>query len=1124
MSEAISPPPKRPRRLLRRAGLGVLLLLALLALAGVLGAFHLTGKPLSAPDWLRERIEARIAMEVPQVQVTFGDMVLVVDDGWAPRVRLRDLSVSTPSGEELAHFNELKANFALRPLLDGVVQPRDVSLSGIIVTLRRDEDGGFSLRGGVGSGGPARRAATLPELVGQLDALLQTPSLRALNSIDVRAITLQYNDTRANRAWTVDGGRMRLDRNGDDLALSADLAVLSGGTDVATLAANYASRIGEVAADFGVSIEGVSAQDVATQGPAFAWLGVLRAPISGSVRSGLNADGGFAPINATLQIGAGAVQPNDGTEPIPFKGARSYFSYDPALALLRFDELSVDSKWVSGLASGTASLEGIGDGGVFSTLTGQFNLRALRANPQDLYPEAIALDEADVDFQLSLNPFRVQIGRLQITDQGKTLLVDGTVEAARDGWRVAVDGQMDAVDPNRLLALWPEGLKPRTRTWLRANLLQAQVHNIDVALRLAPQRQPRSYVAFDFADASVKFLRTMPPVTQGQGHFSLTDSRLVIALDKGQVVAPEGGAIDVRGSAFILPDVRVKDGTPAVIRLKTRSAVTSALSLLNLPPLAVMDRAGMPVALAEGQAVLEGTLSVPLRRGGTPADVNFHFAGDLLGVTSDTLVKGRSLTAERLSVIADNGQLSIAGPGLIDGVGFDGRWVQPIGAGSDKSTLRGTVALDGKTLDTFGVSLPGGMVRGAGRAQIALDFARGAAPRFALSSSLEGLRLSVPQVSWSKPAGATGKLEITGQLGSVPKVDRLELSGPGLYASGGVTLTERGGLERLRFDPLRVGDWLDVPVDLLGQGAGKAVQVVLRGGALDMRRAAFGSSGGGGNAGPPGPPMEVRLDRLQITDTIALTGLSGRFGTAGGLDGSFVAALNGGTRVEGRVLPQNGRSAVRLTSADAGGVLRSAGLLKQIVGGNLSLTLLPVGAGGAFDGRMRATDVRVKDAPGIAALLNAVSVVGLVNELNGDGIYFDEVDGDFRLTPNRLTLTKGSAVGASMGLSMDGVYGLESGVIDMQGVISPVYLLNSIGSVLTRKGEGLIGFNYRLRGPATGPSVSVNPLSALTPGMFRDIFRAPPPTLPEVDGIAGSTLPQPEAPAENRVVERPEGR
>jgi hypothetical protein len=63
----------------------------------------------------------------------------------------------------------------------------------------------------------------------------------------------------------------------------------------------------------------------------------------------------------------------------------------------------------------------------------------------------------------------------------------------------------------------------------------------------------------------------------------------------------------------------------------------------------------------------------------------------------------------------------------------------------------------------------------------------------------------------------------------------------------------------------------------------------------------------------------------------------------------------------------------------------------------------------------------------------------------------------------------------------------------MQGVLSPIYILNGIGSLFTRRGEGLIGFNFNLTGPASNPTVAVNPLSVFTPGMFREIFRRPPP-------------------------------
>lgn len=1126
MRDPATTPPKPRRRKLHRFGIWTVLLIGVLGLAGVMATVVLVGKPITAPMWMQTRIEARLAADLPQAQVSFEELVMVVDEGWRPRVSLRDVAVRTPAGGEIVDFREVKISMAMRPLLSGKVQPKTIALSGMVVTLQRDLEGRVALRSGRAAV-PLLEAATVPQLIGHVDRLLETPALSALTGMDLQAVTLQYDDLRVDRSWTVDGGRLMVTRQGRDLTMSADLAVLSGGTGVATVTANYTSQIGETAARFGVRFDGVAAKDIAAQSPAFAWLDVLRAPISGSVRSGMDAHGLFAPLDATLQIGAGVVQPNDGTKPVPFEGAQSYFHYDPRARTLRFDTLSVATKWVSGQASGTAQL-GVSDSGQLEELVGQFSLTDLRANPNDLYPEPVSLAAADVDFQLRLDPFHLHLGRVQITDQGQTLQAHGTLEADPEGWRVALDGQMDGLAPKRLLELWPQDVKPPTRKWLSENLLQADVRDIDLAVRLAPDQTPRSYVAFDYAGAEVRFMRTMPPITSGKGHFSMIDNRLVVALDEGEVIAPEGGKIRLTGSSFILPDLTVREGTPSVIRLETQSSLTAALSLLNQEPMKVMDQVGMPVDLGQGQARLQGTLAVPLKKETRTRDVIFYAEGTLEGVQSTQLVAGRSLNAPSLRVRVDNEVVSLTGAGTLDGVAFDGTWSQPLGPGADKSSLRAEITLDPPALDTLGVELPPGTLSGQSAGRLAVDFERGQAPRFALGSDLRGLRVTVPELSWVKPAAGAGRLQVSGQLGATPRIDQLEIEGAGLSAKGAVTLRDGGGLERLRLDALEVADWLSVPVDLLGQGAGQPVQVVLRGGTLDLRRAEF-DSGGGGGSGAEGPPMQVALDRLQITDTIALTDVRGRFGTAAGLDGAFEARLNGGTPVRGRVVPQNGRTAVRLISEDAGGVLDAAGLLKQVVGGSLSLTLLPVGSGGAFDGRLEIGNVGIRDAPGIAALLNSISVVGLINELNGDGIYFEEVEAAFRLTPDRLTLTQASAVGASMGLSMDGIYALDSGLINMQGVITPVYLLNGIGSVLTRPGEGLIGFNYTLTGSATSPSVSVNPLSALAPGMLREIFRNPAPQVPPVEGAPQSLVTQ-DAPVpqnqrpDNPVAQRPEGR
>ena len=142
---------------------------------------------------------------------------------------------------------------------------------------------------------------------------------------------------------------------------------------------------------------------------------------------------------------------------------------------------------------------------------------------------------------------------------------------------------------------------------------------------------------------------------------------------------------------------------------------------------------------------------------------------------------------------------------------------------------------------------------------------------------------------------------------------------------------------------------------------------------------------------------------------------------------------------------------------------------------------------------MTISRMRLTDAPAMASLLDGISVVGLLDELEGPGLFFDTVEAEFRMDDSRVVLDRAAAVGASLGISLDGTYDLAGRQMDMQGVISPIYLVNSVGSFLTRPGEGLFGFSFLMRGPAGSPRVEVNPLSILTPGMFREIFRRPPP-------------------------------
>ncbi|GFE49912.1 hypothetical protein So717_16650 [Roseobacter cerasinus] len=1074
-------------------------MLPVLALALVFAAvggavLWVKDRDIIVPDWARAQIQQRLTEAAPETRVDFGELLLIVDEDWRPRVRVRDVRISTETGTEVVSFSELRASLSMTGLLKQQVELKSVDASGVFLTLHRDAEG-VTLSGGLGARSASRAAPNLAELVAELDDLLLRPGLARLTRAQVQALTLRYEDERTGRAWTIDGGRLTLDRSGADLQVAVDIAVLGGGAEVATVSANYAGRIGALASDFGVTFANVDAADVAAQGPAFGWLQALDAPISGSLRGGVNEDRSFDPLNASLRIGEGVIQPTPESRAIPITSAFSSFTYVPATRVLDFNDLSVDSKWVSGRLSGTAQLADDGRGRI-EDLVGQLRLTDLAINPADFYAEPVRIAEAELDFRLTPEPFALQLGRLQVIDAGQVLTANGRLTADARGWDIALDAQLDGYEHGRLLQLWPEQIGAKTRRWLSENLFAGQLRDIGASLRWQAGEEPEIYLGFDFEQADVRFLKEMPRIEGAKGHASLLRDRFVLVVDDGGVDAPEGGAIGLAGSSFIVPDVKAKEGTPGVVRLQTTSSVTAALSMLDQPPLNVMRKADLPVTLAEGQAQMQGTLALPLIKDLPVEAVEFNVTGRVTDVRSDALIKDRVLSAERLDLVASDEGVRVSGRGTLDGVPFDAGWSQPLNAPGAPGQVVGEVEVSPQTLEAFNIDLPPGTLSGQGRAEIDITLVKGAAPALRLTSDLRGVGLSAPSLGWGKAAATPASFELVAELSEVPVIERIALDAPGLDASGEITLTQEGVLERLRFDRVRVGRWLDAPVDLIGRGPGVPPAIVLRGGRLDLRASDLPESNGGGESGP----LTVALDRLQVTDAIAITGLRGEFAAGTGLDGRFSGRINGGAQVVGRMVPQGQRSAIRLTAQDAGAVFASANVVQTVRGGVFELILRPVGTGGAFDGQLKVRNTSVVDAPAMVALLNAVSIVGLFNAEGGDSLFFSDVDADFRLSPRRITLRQGSAVGPSTGLSMDGVYATDTGQLQMQGVITPVYVLNGIGSIFTRPGEGLFAFNYTIGGSVRDPQVFVNPLTGLAPAGIRDLFRAPKPDVPLAEG------------------------
>nr|WP_240989051.1 DUF3971 domain-containing protein [Salipiger mangrovisoli] len=722
-------------------------------------------------------------------------------------------------------------------------------------------------------------------------------------------------------------------------------------------------------------------------------------------------------------------------------------------------------------------------------MVGQFRFTRLEADPEGFFDDKLKLAGAETDWRLSFNPFRFELGRLRVTDPALPLRASGALSAEEGGWRFALDAQLDTLTPETLLAYWPRAAAEKAREWVEKNIYAGTFQNVRAALRLEPGGKLVPYLQSDFSGVELTYSRTLPRLYEGVGQLTFLRNRLTVALDSGEVRPRQGGLLHGKGSSFVIPDLTARPMTGEVM-VRAKGSLEAALSYLDEAPLEVMKKANKPVALGTGEVAADVRVVTPLKRGVQREEITVIADATVTGVESSEIVPGKVLTSDELYVAVDDTGVSVGGKGALSGAPFDGAWTQSFTPDAPGS-VEGEVVLSEAVAQALGIGLPKGTFSGEGRGRIEITLPKGQPPRFALTSDMAGLGVSLPQLGWRLSQGGTGALEVAGTLGAPVSVEKLAVTAPGLTAQGSVDLNENGTLRRLSLPVLRAGGWLDGAAVLTGRGRNAAPAMRITGNALDMRGAPLGGSGGSGGGGGP---IEVAVNRLQVTDKIAVNNFQGKFDTRRGINGSFTGAVGGRAAVQGDVVPQNGGTAIRIRARDAGDVLKGAGVMQNIQDGTFDLTLVPVkGKSGEYDGLLKIEGTRMQKNPAVVQLLDGISVVGIIDQLNGPGIFFSEVEARFRMTPQQIILTRSSAIGPSMGISMDGYANLASGMMDMQGVLSPIYVINGIGQLFSRKGEGLIGFNFNLRGPVADPAVSVNPLSVFTPGMFRDIFRRPPP-------------------------------
>ena len=113
------------------------------------------------------------------------------------------------------------------------------------------------------------------------------------------------------------------------------------------------------------------------------------------------------------------------------------------------------------------------------------------------------------------------------------------------------------------------------------------------------------------------------------------------------------------------------------------------------------------------------------------------------------------------------------------------------------------------------------------------------------------------------------------------------------------------------------------------------------------------------------------------------------------------------------------------------------------------------------------------------------------------GIGFARLSAKLVQTEQRIEIVEALAGGGSIGITARGWVERKTDVAEIEGTAVPAYTLNRVigaipllGTIITGgQNEGVVAADFRITGPLERPEVSVNPLSALAPGILRRIVR-----------------------------------
>jgi hypothetical protein len=1130
------------RPLVRRLILGAAICVSL-AIIGVLGLWwRLSSGPIEldlATPWLKAAIEENFG---GSHSVVVGGTQLERDEKGGTSLRLRDIVVRDSDGTIVASAPKAEVGLSGRSLFVGQLRAQSLNLVGAEMAVRIETDGRLTVFAGADKRPIATATANstilptdqpaasanpqgalraefekLAGIMAWIDALGQT----GLDGHDLRELGLKngnlvVDDRRNGKRWTFDG-------------INASLTRPRRGGVIFRLESDNPERPWVLSAAMrpltdGVRAVGIEARKVSMHDILLA----LRLntedfdidlPVSASVRADVLADGTPQVVQGQLFAEKGTVvDRNNDKVNLAIDRADFRFTWDNQRRnlVVPFQVQSGGNQftmratldapqeqpgiWLINLTRGDSVIDPV--------------ILAPGVSSDD---EGVALNRVAMRLKVDTNRRRIDL------EQGDVSRID---TRASHNIGLALTGRLDygGKEPHlafgvagtrmpvyALKRFWPIFAAADVRSWVETHVSDGMVERMVIAGNAAaanfrhegpPMPDDGLSVDIETSGTTLRPIASLPAIRDADVTVRIRGRAATVNVGRGTVEVAPGRKLNVAGGVFEVPDTHPKPA-PARANFRIDGSVPAAVVLLSSEGL--RDIVGLSLDPASTRGTVTAQVGVKLALARTMSDDSSSYTinADLTNFAADKMLLGQRLEAPTLKVTASGDGYQIKGDAKVNGTpaSIDLRKQK----GDADAELRMQSVIDEAARRRLGMDI-GNAITGAIPIKVAGKIKDdGKDEGLNVEADLTPVKIDNLFPGWTKPAGrpARAGYKMLRTAKSV-RIDDLSIDGSGATIRGSVELdgsTNEIISANFPVFALSDGDRVALKADRASDGV---LHVSMRGDIYDGRHFVKSSMASTDRSRQKlvDLDLEVKVGTVAGHNGETLRGLDLKMSRRGGHIRSFAMAskigrdtpFNGDLRIRSR----DNHQVIYFQTDDAGALFRFTDMYPRMYGGQMWMAMdPPTQEQSPQIGTLYISRFVVRGEPALDRIIS-----GAPNSPGApatSGVDFSEMRSEFTRFPGKMAIRDGIVRGPLVGATVEGNIDYVRDDVHLRGTFVPFYGLNNMFGQIPIVGlflgagnkEGLLGINYEAVGPPGAPRITVNPVSAIAPGLLRKFVPSP---------------------------------